>query len=143
MPTRSANAVWKGGLKDGDGKFSSESGALDASYSAGKRFGDEPGSNPEELLAAAEAACFSMALAGALEKDGMQPEEIRTEAHCTIEKKGDGFTITSMKLSVRGRVPGADEESFRRAAEATKEGCPVSRALSSNVRIEVDAELER
>ena len=141
MPTRNAHATWQGGLKGGKGSFEGESGAIGGSYSFGSRFGDAGGTNPEELLAAAEAACYSMALSAGLEAQGHAPESVRTEAACTVEKQGEGFTITTMKLRVRARVPGLDPSAFREAAEATKKGCPVSKALAG-VDIQLDAELE-
>ncbi len=143
MPTRNASATWEGGLKGGKGTFEGESGAIRAPYSFGTRFESAPGSNPEELLAAAEAACFSMALSGALEKAGKPPTRVRTKAACTVEKVGDGFRITTMRLEVRAMVPGLSDDEFRKAAEATKSGCPVSQALANNVRIDLDAQLER
>ena len=141
MPTRRASATWEGGAK-GRGTFTGESGALGADYSVGSRFADAGGSNPEELLAAAEAACYSMALSLALEKAGTPATSVETKAACTIEKVGDGYTITTMKLTVRARVPGADRDTFKDTAEATKSTCPVSRALLGNVQIDVDASLE-
>lgn len=141
MPTRNASATWEGGLKGGNGCFEGESGAIRGSYSFGSRFGDAGGTNPEELLAAAEAACYSMALAVGLEQQGNTAERIHTEAACTIQQQGDGFAITTMKLRVRARVPGMDEAAFREAAEATKQGCPVSKALAG-VDIQLDAALE-
>ncbi|MDQ3556387.1 MAG: OsmC family peroxiredoxin [Gemmatimonadota bacterium] len=141
MPTRNAHAVWQGGLKGGMGSFGGASGAIGGDYSFGSRFENSGGTNPEELLAAAEAACYSMALSGALEGQGYAPESIRTEAACTVEKQGEGFAITTMKLRVRARVPGLDAAVFRKAAEETKSGCPVSRALAG-VDIQLDAVLE-
>ena len=141
MPTRNASATWEGGLQGGKGSFSGESGAIGGSYSFGSRFGDQGGTNPEELLAAAEAACYSMALSAGLEKGGHTPERVETRAACTIEKVGEGFKITTMRLRVRARVPGLDAEAFQKAAEETKKGCPVSQALAS-VDITVEAELE-
>lgn len=141
MPTRRASATWEGGLQGGTGSFQGESGAIRGAYSAGSRFGEQGGTNPEELLAAAEAACFSMALSGGLEKAGTPAERVHTEAACTIEKQGEGFTITTMRLAVRARVPGIDAAALREAAENTKKGCPVSRALAG-VEITVEAELE-
>jgi lipoyl-dependent peroxiredoxin len=117
MPTRGATAVWKGGLAD------------------------TGGSNPEELLAAAEASCFSMALGLGLEKEGFPATEVETRAACTVEKVGEGFNITHMKLTVRATVPGIDAAKFQAIASATKEGCPVSQALKGNVRIDLDAVL--
>ena len=141
MPTRNASAVWEGGLRGGKGSFSGESGAVSGEYSFGSRFADAGGTNPEELLAAADAACYSMALSGALEKAGMRPERVETSAACTIEKVGDGFRITTMRLRVRASVPGADRDAFKDLAEATKDSCPISAALLGNVHIEVEAQL--
>lgn len=142
MPTRHASAVWEGGLRGGKGSFSSESGAVGGAYSVGTRFGEDKGSNPEELLAAAEAACFSMALSGNLEKSGTPPTRIDTKAACTVEKVGEGFAVTSMKLTVRATVPGATEEALQAAALATKDTCPISKVMKGNVPIEVDARLD-
>jgi len=142
MPTRRAKAIWEGTLQAGKGRTETESGALTTGYSFGTRFGEERGSNPEELLAAAEAACYSMALAFALEGRGLRPERVETDAACTIERVGDGFRITRMDVRVRARVPGADPETFRQVAEETKTGCPVSRALQGNVELTLDAQLE-
>lgn len=141
MPTRKASATWEGGLKGGSGSFEGESQAIRGSYSFGSRFEEEGGTNPEELLAAAEAACFSMALALGLEKSGTPATRVRTDAACTVEKAEDGFKITTIKLTVRAQVPNIDEETFRKTAEATKVGCPVSQALAG-VNIELDAALE-
>lgn len=140
MPTRNATATWEGGLKGGKGSFKGESGAINASYSFGSRFESAGGSNPEELLAAAEAACFSMALSGALEKAGTPPTRVETKAACTVEKQGDGFTITRIKLDVRATVPGVDKAAFQKTVQSTKEGCPVSKALKA-ITIDVDAQL--
>jgi lipoyl-dependent peroxiredoxin len=141
MPTRHASAVWEGGLQKGKGSFRTESGAIQAPYSFGSRFEQAKGSNPEELLAAAEAACYSMALSVALEQAGTPPTRVETDAACTIEKVGAGFKITTMKLTVRATVPGIDAAKFQAAAQATKEGCPVSGALKGNVALELDAQL--
>ena len=140
MPTRTATAQWQGGLKGGKGSFKGQTG-LGGSYSFGSRFQDETGSNPEELLAAAEAACFSMALSGGLEKEGFPPTSVETQAACTVEKVGEGFKITTMKLIVTAVVPGLDDAKFQSIAAATKEGCPVSSALKGNVQIELSAKL--
>jgi lipoyl-dependent peroxiredoxin len=140
MPTRNASATWEGGLKGGKGSFKGESGAIGGSYSFGSRFESAGGTNPEELLAAAEAACFSMALSAGLEKAGTPATRIETKAACTIEKQGEGFTITTMKLTVRATVPGVDQATFEKTAQATKDGCPVSRALKG-VNISVEATL--
>ncbi len=142
MPTRTASAAWEGGLRGGKGTFSGESGVIGGDYSFGSRFESAGGTNPEELLAAAEAACYSMALSGALERAGHKPERVETRAACTIEKVADGFGITRMHLVVTARVPGMDRDDFKDVAEATKSGCPVSKALLGNVEIEVDARLE-
>ena len=141
MPTRNASAVWEGGLKGGKGSFKGESGAIGGAYSFGSRFESAAGSNPEELLAAAEAACFSMALGGALEKNGTPPTKIETAAACTVEAVPGGFGITTMKLQVTATVPGMDDSKFQEIAAATKEGCPVSKALKGNVNIELSAKL--
>jgi osmotically inducible protein OsmC len=141
MPTRKANAVWEGGLKGGKGTFHAESGAVGGAYSFGTRFENAKGSNPEELLAAADAACYSMALAAELEKAGTPATKIETEAACTIERVSEGFKITTMKLSVRATVAGVEPAAFQRIAEATKTGCPISSALKGNVDIQLDAKL--
>jgi lipoyl-dependent peroxiredoxin len=141
MPTRRASATWEGGLQSGKGRFEGESGAISTSYSFGSRFGDAGGSNPEELLAAAEAACYSMALAVGLEQAGHTATRVQSDASCTVEKVGAGFKITGIKLKVRAQVPGIDAEAFRQLAETTKTNCPVSQALSA-VPIELDAALE-
>jgi len=140
MPTRKATAQWEGGLQNGKGSFQGESGQVGASYSFGTRFGEQKGSNPEELLAAAEAACFSMALAVGLEQAGTPATKIETEAACTVEKQAAGFKITTMKLQVRGTVPGIDQAKFDEMAQTTKKNCPVSVALAG-VEISVQATL--
>ena len=127
-------------MKGGNGSFKGQTG-LGGSYSFGSRFQNETGSNPEELLAAAEAACFSMALSGGLEKEGFPPTSVETQAACTVEKVGEGFKITTMKLIVTAVVPGLDDAKFQSIAAATKEGCPVSSALKGNVQIELSAKL--
>ena len=142
MSTSSAEAVWEGGAKDGKGSFRAASGAFSADYSVPTRFEGKAGTNPEELIAAAHAACLSMALALGLEKAGTPATRINTKATCTIERAGEGFRITTMRLEVRGKVPGVDEAAFRQAAEGAKEGCPVSMALMNNVKLELDARLE-
>ena len=141
MPTRKSTAKWEGGLQGGRGSFEGETGAVQGAYSAGSRFAEAGGSNPEELLAAAHAACFSMAFAAALEKAGATPESVQTQAACTVERQGEGFTITTMHLRTRARVSGVDEERFQELAQAAKAGCPVSRALAG-VNISVEATLE-
>jgi osmotically inducible protein OsmC len=141
MPTRNASATWEGGLKGGKGSFSGESGAISGSYSFGTRFENTPGTNPEELLAAAEAACYSMALSGALEGAGTPAQRVQTDAACTVERVEGGFKITTMRLRVRAQVPGISAAAFEKAAQDTKAGCPVSRALAG-VDIQVEAVLD-
>ena len=141
MATRHASAAWEGGLRGGTGRFDGESGAIGAKYDFGSRFGDQGGTNPEELLAAAEAACFSMALAAGLEKAGHTPVRVETKAACTVEKVGDGFAITTMRLAVTAVVPGIDDAAFQEIAAGTKTGCPVSKALAA-VDIQLEATLE-
>jgi len=142
MPTRKASAKWEGGLKGGKGSFKGESGAIQAPYNFSSRFENGAGSNPEELLAAAEAACFSMALSLGLEQAGTPPTSVETTAACTVAPQaGGGFKITTMQLTVRARVPNVDAAKFREIAEATKEGCPVSKAIRGNVELSLDAQL--
>jgi osmotically inducible protein OsmC len=141
MPTSKAQAVWEGGFKSGKGHFSASSGAFSAPYSVGTRFEGTPGTNPEELLAAAQAACLSMALSLALEGAGHTPTSVTTDAACTIGKVGDGFRITDMKLTVRGVVPGMDQAAFQQVAKAAADGCPIAQALKGNVKVELDAQL--
>lgn len=141
MRTSNATATWTGSLAEGNGEFSADSGAFAGEYSFGTRFGEEHGTNPEELIAAAHASCFSMALALALGEEGYDPEEISTDAECTMGEVGGAPTITGVRLSTRGRVPGIDEETFRSVAEAASEECPVSRAVAGNLEIHVEAEL--
>lgn len=138
---RTGSAVWKGGLKDGQGTVSTESGVLsDTQYSFSTRFEDGTGTNPEELLAAAHAACFSMALSGQLGNAGMTAENISTTAAVRLEKTDAGFTITKVHLDVTARIPGADKAAFEAAANNAKAGCPVSRLF--NAEITMDAKLE-
>ena len=141
MPTSTASAVWEGGLRGGKGKFSAGSGAFAGDYTFATRFEGAKGTNPEELIAAAEAACLSMALSAGLEAAKTPPTRISTKAECTVEKVGDGFRITKMHLEVRGQVPGLDQAGFEAAAQKAKEGCPVSQALKGNVQMELDARL--
>ena len=141
MPTSTASATWEGGLRQGRGHFSAGSQAFEADYSFGTRFDGAAGTNPEELIAAAHAACLSMALSAGLEAAGTPPTRVSTTAHCTVEKVGDGFKITKIRLETRGEVPGLDQAGFAKAAEAAKDGCPVSGALKGNVQLELDARL--
>jgi osmotically inducible protein OsmC len=138
---RTASAVWSGGLKDGKGTISSESGVLDnVQYGFSKRFENEPGTNPEELIGAAHAGCFSMALSGQLGEAGMTAESIKTSAAVTLEKVDGGFSITAVHLDLVARIPGANKQAFEAAAERAKAGCPVSKLL--NAKITLDAKLE-
>jgi osmotically inducible protein OsmC len=139
MPTRKASAVWNNGFRSGNGTFKTETGVAGA-YNAGSRFESGAGSNPEELLAAAEAACFSMALGLALEKNGTPATKIETNADCTIEKVEGGFAITSIALTVKASVAKVDKGTFDRLVQETKVGCPVSKALKA-VDIKVQAQL--
>ena len=142
MTTSRASAVWEGKLRDGKGSFKAGSGAFGGSYSFRTRFEGAAGTNPEELIAAAHAACLSMALAAGLEQGGNPATRIETIAACTIDKVGEGFKITTMDLKVRGKVPGIDQGKFQQAAEAAKNGCPVSSALKGNVQFKLDAKLD-
>lgn len=138
---RSANAEWKGDLKQGKGVVSTESGALtNVPYGFGTRFEDEKGSNPEELIGAAHAGCFSMALSGQLGEAGLTPDSIRTTADVTLDKVDGGFAVTKVHLTVRATVPGADQAAFDKAANNAKAGCPISKLL--NAEITMDATLE-
>ena len=138
---RHGSAVWTGSLKEGKGSVSTRSGILDNhQYSFGTRFEEGQGTNPEELVAAAHAACYSMALSAQLTNAGTPPERINTTATVTFEKTEPGFTITSVHLQAVGKVPGVDAQSFQKAAENAKAGCPISRAL--NAEITLDARLE-
>jgi lipoyl-dependent peroxiredoxin len=133
---RKASAVWNGGLKDGKGTISTDSGVLSNSqYSFSTRFEDGIGTNPEELIAAAHAGCFSMALSGQLGSAGLTAESIETTATVTMEKTDAGFTITSVDLDVSARVPGADQKAFETAANNAKAGCPISRLLKAEIRM--------
>jgi lipoyl-dependent peroxiredoxin len=138
---RKASAIWKGGLKDGKGSVSSASGVLsNTPYSFTTRFENTPGTNPEELIAAAHAACFSMALSAQLGGANLTPSSIETSATLTMEKLEAGWTITAVHLDVVGKVPGADNATFQQLAGNAKAGCPVSKVL--NATITMDAKLE-
>ena len=131
---RKASAQWNGGLKDGKGAVSTASGALKSvPYSFAMRFGDTPGTNPEELVAAAHAGCFSMALSGELEKVGYRAERIETKATLNFDKTDAGWTVKSIHLDVTGKVPGADPAKFQAAAKAAEKGCPISRLLKAEI----------
>ncbi|HLD64566.1 MAG TPA: OsmC family protein [Pseudomonas sp.] len=134
---KTASARWQGGLKDGTGSLSTQSGALsNTPYGFNTRFGDQPGSNPEELLGAAHAGCFSMALAKELGEAGMTAESIDTRAEVTLDKVEGGFAITAVHLSLRAKIPGADREAFEKAVETAKQGCPVSKVLNAEITLE-------
>jgi osmotically inducible protein OsmC len=136
MPQRKGSAEWTGGLKDGRGSLSLGSGAFEGSYSFGSRFEEGSGTNPEELIGAAHAACFSMALAAALGKAGFEPRRVSTTARVDLEMK-DGPRIATITLDTEADVPGIDAEEFRKQAEGAKENCPVSRALAGvDIRLE-------
>jgi len=141
MPTRQSSAVWKGGLKSGRGEITVGKNVFRGPYSFPSRFEEGDGTNPEELIAAAHAGCLSMALAAGLERAGTPATEIATSAQATLEKVGEAFRITRMRLEVRGKVPGITAQAFKEAAEKAKEGCPVSNALKNNVAFELDAQL--
>ena len=133
---RKASAVWKGGLKDGKGSVSSTSGVLsNTPYSFTTRFEDTPGTNPEELIAAAHAACFSMALSGQLGAANLTAETINPNATLTMEKLDSGWTITAVHLDVTARIPNADAAAFQKAADNAKSGCPVSKLLKANISL--------
>jgi osmotically inducible protein OsmC len=139
---RKASAVWQGGLKDGKGTISTDSGVLaNTQYSFSTRFEDGAGTNPEELIAAAHAGCFSMALSGQLGAAGLTAESINTTASVSLEKTDAGFAITKVHLEVTAKVPGADQAAFDKATTNAKSGCPVSKVL--NAEITMTATLEQ
>ncbi len=140
MIVRSANAEWKGGLKDGSGRVALGSGAFEGQYSFTTRFEDGKGTNPEELIGAAHAACFSMALSAALGGAGYAPQRVATTAKVQMEKQEGGFRITRIALTTEATVPGIDEAAFQEQARGAKEGCPVSQALKA-VEITLEAKL--
>jgi lipoyl-dependent peroxiredoxin len=138
---RKAWAVWKGGIKDGGGTISTETGVLnEAPYGFKARFENGKGTNPEELIGAAHAGCFSMALSLMLGESGLTPEKIETHANVTLEKVGDGFEITASHLSVVAKIPGADQAKFEEIANKAKIGCPVSKLLKANITMEARLE---
>jgi osmotically inducible protein OsmC len=139
---RTASARWTGGLKDGKGTIGTGSGALkDVKYGFTTRFEDSPGSNPEELIGAAHAGCFSMALSGQLGNAGMTAERIDTQATVTMEKLEAGWTVTAIHLDVTAKIPGADAAAFQTAAENAKKGCPISRLVGKAAEITMSAKL--
>ena len=140
MAVQTASAEWNGSLKEGDGKMRVGTGAFEGPFTFASRFENGKGTNPEELIAAAHAGCFSMALSGQLGNAGMTAESIATTATVNLEKTDAGFTITAVHLDVKAKIPGADKAAFETAAKNAKAGCPVSRVL--NAAITMDATLE-
>lgn len=142
MKSRTGTAVWSGGLKDGTGRISTESGVLDnVQYGFHTRFEQGPGTNPEELIGAAHAGCFTMALAAQLGEAGMTAKNLMTTASVTLDKVDDGYAITAVHLNLIATIPGASQEAFEAAALKAKVGCPVSKVLSG-AHITLDARLE-
>jgi osmotically inducible protein OsmC len=141
---REAHAIWNGNLRKGEGNITTASNALrDESYSFGTRFEQKPGTNPEELIAAAHAACYSMALANTLDSKGYPPERIKTHATCFLTRReGGGFRISKMHLEVEGWVPGLSQIQFQQIAGEADQGCPVSNLLRSGLKIELEASLK-
>jgi len=140
MAVRSAEAEWKGNLREGAGKMKLGSGAYEGAYSFASRFEEGKGTNPEELIAAAHAGCFSMALSAGLGKAGFTPTRVHTTARVHLEKVGEGFGITRIQLTCEAAIPNIDEAKFKEHAEGAKQGCPVSQALAGT-QIELDAKL--
>jgi osmotically inducible protein OsmC len=139
---RTASAVWHGGLKDGKGKISTQSGVLkETQYSFSTRFENGIGTNPEELIAAAHAGCFTMALSAQLSTANLPPESIETKATVTFDKTDAGPTITKILLATTAKVPGADQAAFDKAAQDAKSNCPISRLFKNNTEITLDAKL--
>lgn len=134
---KTASAIWQGGLKDGKGLISTESGALKQNpYGFNTRFEGSPGTNPEELIGAAHAGCFSMALSMMLGEAGLTPERIDTIAEVTLDKQSDGFAITAVHLILKAKVPGASQEQFLEIANKAKAGCPVSKVLNADISLD-------
>ena len=140
MPTHSAQATWNGNLQDGSGTFEGSTGAISGAYSFESRFEGNDDTSPEELIGAAHAGCFSMALSNILAEAGHTPEDVTTDANVTLEMVDGDPTITTIHLTTKGVVPGIDNDTFVQHAQAAKEGCPVSKALAG-VTIKLDAEL--
>jgi lipoyl-dependent peroxiredoxin len=141
MPTRTANARWNGSLQEGEGTMRMASGSYEGPYSFQSRFEEGDGTNPEELIAAAHAGCFSMALSAELGRAGHDPQSVETAATVHLDKQEEGFAIKRIELSTRARVPGISEDEFQQVAEGAKKGCPVSQALAAVESIELDAQL--
>ena len=142
MPVRKANAHWQGGLKDGKGNVKLGSGAFEGPYSFGTRFEEAQGTNPEELIAAAEAGCFAMALSKGVGDEGFEIKSIDADAKVSLEAQGGGFAITKIELIVEAEIPGISNDKFQELAKATKENCPVSKALQA-VEMTLDAKLKQ
>lgn len=140
MPTRKAEAVWKGTLKEGQGTMKLGSGAFEGNYSFKTRFQDGNGTNPEELIGAAHAGCYSMALSAGLAGEGFTPESVETHAEVKLEEDDGGFSIKEIQLNTEAKIPGIDEDTFNKHAEDAKKGCPVSKALAG-VDIKLNAKL--
>jgi lipoyl-dependent peroxiredoxin len=141
MPTRNSSAVWEGNLKDGKGTMKLGSGAYEGAYTFASRFENGKGTNPEELIGAAHAGCFSMALASGLAKSGHDPKRISTTARVTLTKGDAGFRITAIELETEASVPGLEKNDLQKHAEDAKKNCPVSRALSEDISVSVQAKL--
>ena len=141
MPNRTASAVWNGSLTEGSGTMRMGSGAYEGPYSFQSRFEEGDWTNPEELIAAAHAGCFSMALAAQLGEAGHEPDSVETDATVHLDKVPEGFAIKRIELRTRVTAPGLDESTFREAAEAAKQGCPVSQALAAVESIDLEAQL--
>ena len=140
MPSRTSSAQWEGGLKDGKGTMKVGAGAYQGPYSFASRFESGNGTNPEELIAAAHAGCYSMALSATIEKNGFKPKRVATTARVHLEKVGEGFSITRIELNSEAEVPGIDKAKFMEFAEGAKKGCPVSKVLAG-AQIELNAKL--
>lgn len=141
MPTRTADATWEGNLPDGNGTMRMDSGSYEGAYSFRSRFEEGDGTNPEELIAAAQAGCFSMAFANVLDEEGFTPESVNTTAEVTLDMLEDGPAITKVHLTSTAHVPDIDDNTFQEIAEAAKAGCPVSKVLAG-AEITLDATLE-
>lgn len=136
-----ATVVWQGSLKEGEGKITTESKALNQSvYTFGTRFENNPGTNPEELIAAAHAGCFTMAVANGLGEEGITPEKLETVATVTLSTESNEPEVTQIQLKMTGKLPGADEETFKKVANTAKENCPISRLLNADISLEVQLE---
>jgi osmotically inducible protein OsmC len=141
MPARAASAEWKGNLKDGNGTMKMVSGAYEGPYTFASRFESGKGTNPEELIAAAHAGCFSMAFSAGLGKAGFTPTSVKTTATVHLDKLGDGMGIVRIDLDMAAEVPGIDEKTFMETAEGAKKGCPISKALAAVPEITLKAKL--